>query len=150
MQIFFGTGAIFFFKKDGCGLMSFPNLRQLMVHFRELHANQSKVKCTYSRSTGTCEYRLIVNEICIFCIFTELRKNSLLCMKMTLGENFRTKNKFWPVSYLHPNRGFGSGSNPGFESEFEPETYFRPDQDPKPYPKILFWIRNSVLNPQKK
>ncbi len=58
MQIFFDTGAIFFFKKDGCGSMSFQNLRQLMVHFRELHANQPKVKCTYSRSTGTCEYRL--------------------------------------------------------------------------------------------
>ncbi len=50
---------------------------------------------------------------------------------MRLGKNFRTKKKkFWPVSDLNPNPGFG----------FESETNFRPDTDPK----LLFRIRNTA------
>jgi hypothetical protein len=55
---------------------------------------------------------------------------------MRLGKNFRTKKKkFWPVSDLAPNPGFGSG----FESGSE--TNFRPDPDPK----LFFRIRNTEL-----
>jgi hypothetical protein len=59
---------------------------------------------------------------------------------MRLGKNFKTKkNKFWPISGLHPNPGFGSG----FESGSESGTNFRPDPDPKSDPKLLFRIRNT-------
>ncbi len=46
-------------------------------------------------------------------------KAAFLCLKMRLGKNFRTKKKFWPVSDLDLNPGFGSGFESGFESESE-------------------------------
>jgi hypothetical protein len=59
---------------------------------------------------------------------------------MRLDKNSRTKKEdFFPVSDLDSNPGFGSG----FESGSESETTFRQDRDPKPDPKILFWIRNT-------
>jgi hypothetical protein len=62
---------------------------------------------------------------------------------MRLRKNFSTK-KIWPVSDLDPDPGFGSGS--GSEIGSGSETNFRPDPDPKQDPKLLFRIRNTVLN----
>jgi hypothetical protein len=43
------------------------------------------------------------------------------------------QKKYWPVSDLDPDPGFGS------------ETNFRQDPDPKPDPKLLFQIRNTEI-----
>ncbi len=81
----------------------------------------------------------------------ELRESSLFMFEDEAGYKFQNKKKkFWPVSDLDPNpgfeskfdSGFGYGFDSGFGSGFE--TNFRLDPDPKPDPRLLFRIRNTV------